>query len=138
VSNKPFFSLIAIVAAVALCVPLANPVYAQKPGISHTTLLKNVLPNTANQEVTVYETTYAPGATNPRHMHPAAVTFYVLSGTGIWQEDGKAPVTLHAGESLFIPTGTVHSHWNPSATEGLRFLEFMVAEKGKGDSIPRP
>ena len=137
-SNKPFFSLIAIVAAVALCVPLANPVYAQKPGISHTTLLKNVLPNTANQEVTVYETTYAPGATNSRHMHPAAVTFYVLSGTGIWQEDGKAPVTLHAGESLFIPTGTVHSHWNPSATDGLRFLEFMVAEKGKGDSIPRP
>jgi quercetin dioxygenase-like cupin family protein len=138
VSDKLIFSLVAIVVAVALGVPLAKPVYAQKTGVSHTTLLKNVLPNTANQEVTVYQTTYAPGGTNPRHMHPAAVTFYVLSGTGVWQEDGKAPVTLHAGESLFVPTGTVHSHWNPSTTEELRFLEFMVAEKGKGDSIPRP
>src|SRR5580658_4388888 len=84
VHHKLLLSLVGIVVAVALGMPLAKSTYAQKTGISHTTLLKNVLPNTANQEVTVYETTYAPGGTNPRHMHPAAVTFYVLSGTGIW------------------------------------------------------
>src|SRR5580700_1950255 len=106
--------------------------------ISHPALLKMLLPDTANLEVAVYETEYAPGGVNPRHLHPAAITFYVVSGTGVWQEDGKPPVTLHAGDSLFVPAGTIHSHWNPSTTDHLRYLEFIVAEKGKGRSIPEP
>jgi quercetin dioxygenase-like cupin family protein len=106
--------------------------------IPHPPLLKMVLPDTENREVAVYEAEYAPGGINPRHLHPAAITFHVLSGTGIWQEEGKSPVTLKAGDSLFVPAGTIHSHWNPSATERLRFLEFIVAEKDKGRSIPNP
>ena len=65
--------------------------------IPHAPLLKMILPGTANQEVAVYETEYAPGGINPRHLHPAAITFHVLSGTGVWQEEGKPPMTLHAG-----------------------------------------
>jgi len=106
--------------------------------IPHPALLKMLLPDTANLEVAVYETEYAPGGVNPRHLHPAAITFYVVSGTGVWQEDGKPPVTLKAGDSLFVPAGTIHSHWNPSASERLRFLEFIAAEKDKGRSIPQP
>lgn len=64
--------------------------------------------------------------------------FHVLSGIGVWQEEGKPPITLRAGDSLLVPAGTIHSHWNPSSTERLRFLEFIVAEKDKGRSIPRP
>jgi quercetin dioxygenase-like cupin family protein len=110
----------------------------QKAGITHTPLLRSELPNSNGQEVTVWDTEYAPGAVNPRHLHPAAITFRVISGTGVWQEDGKPPVTLHAGDSLFAPPGTIHTHWNPSTTERLRFLEFIVAEKGKGGAIPQP
>ena len=106
--------------------------------IPHAPLLKMILPGTANQEVAVYETEYAPGGINPRHLHPAAITFHVLSGTGVWQDEGKPPMTLHAGDSLFVAAGTIHSHWNPSATVNLRFLEFIVAEKDKGRSIPQP
>jgi len=106
--------------------------------IGHPPLLKLDLADTANQEVAVYETVYEPGGINPRHMHPAAITFHVLSGSGIWQEEGKPPVTLKAGDSLFVPAGTIHSHWNPSATDRLRFLEFMVAEKDKGRAVPLP
>jgi quercetin dioxygenase-like cupin family protein len=109
-----------------------------KPGITHVPLLRSVLPGTADQEVIVWDTEYALGAINPRHFHPAAITFHVLFGTGVWQEDGRRPVTLHAGDSLFVAAGTIHSHWNPSATDSLRFLEFIVAEKDKGRSIPRP
>src|SRR3984893_3503826 len=106
--------------------------------IPHPPLLKAVLPGTTNLEVAVYETEYAPGGINPRHLHPAAITFYVVSGTGVWQEDGKAPVPLKARDSLFAPAGTIHSHWNPSASERLRFLEFIAAEKDKARSIPQP
>lgn len=106
--------------------------------VPHAPLLKTLVPDTANQEVAVYHVEYEPGGINPRHFHPAAVTFHVIGGSGIWQEDGKPPVTLQAGDSLFVPAGTVHRHWNPSPTERLRFLEFIVAEKDKGRSIPRP
>lgn len=106
--------------------------------IPHEPLLRRVLPNTANQEVMVFEAEYAPGGINPRHFHPAAITFHILFGTGVFQEDGKQALTVRAGDSLFVPAGTIHSHWNPSTNENLRFLEFIVAEKDKGRSIPRP
>jgi quercetin dioxygenase-like cupin family protein len=122
----------------ALCVAMPASSQQRQGAIPHPPLLKMVLPDTADQEVAVYETEYAPGGINPRHLHPAAITFHVLSGTGVWQEEGKPPVTLKAGDSLFVPAGTIHSHWNPSATERLRFLEFIVAEKDKGRSIPQP
>ena len=131
---------VGVVTMGVLCMLQAAPAASQgKRGvIPHAPLLKTVLPGTANLEVAVYETEYGPGGINPRHLHPAAVTFYVVSGTGVWQEDGKPSVTLHAGDSLFVPAGTIHSHWNPSITDHLRYLEFIVAEKGKGRSIPEP
>jgi quercetin dioxygenase-like cupin family protein len=139
-SRMSLFSATGIAAIGVVCMLQAPPATGEeKRGvIPHAPLLKRVLPDTANQEVAVYETEYAPGGINPRHLHPAAITFHVLSGTGNWQEDGKPPVTLKAGDSLFVPAGTIHSHWNPSTTEPLRFLEFIVAEKDKGRAIPQP
>lgn len=118
--------------------PAASAADQRRGVIPHAPLLKMKVPNTANQEVAVYEAEYEPGGVNPRHLHPAAITFHVLSGSGVWQEEGKSPVTLKAGDSLFVPAGTIHSHWNPSTTDRLRFLEFIVAEKDKGRSIPKP
>jgi quercetin dioxygenase-like cupin family protein len=107
-----------------------------KHGVTHKSLLKSDLEGAAAQEVIVWDTEYAPRAINPSHYHPAAITFHVLSGAGIWQEDGKAPVRLTAGDRLSVPAGTTHSHWNPSRTEKLRFLEFIVGEKGNVQSKP--
>lgn len=111
---------------------------AQKIGVSSSELFVAAVPGAGNTEVTVIDVTYLPGAMNPRHFHPAAVTFHVLSGTPVFLEEGKEPVTLKPGDSLLIPAGTTHSHWNPSKTEGVRWLEFIVAEKGKGRSIRKP
>jgi quercetin dioxygenase-like cupin family protein len=131
--------LVIILALAALSAQPSVSNSAEEPtGITHTPLLKSTLAATPDQEVIVWDTVYAPGAINPRHLHPAAITFHVVSGTGVWQEDGRPPVTLHAGDSLFVPAGTIHSHWNPSKTESLRFIEFIVAEKDKGRSIRLP
>lgn len=122
----------------ALCTLYAPALLAEeRPEISHTLLFRGELPDTSGQEVIVWDTRYAPGALNPRHLHPGAVTFHVLSGTGVWQEDGKPPVTLHAGDSLLVAAGTIHWHWNPSTTEPLRFVEFIVAARGEGRAIPQ-
>ena len=96
------------------------------------------MPDAAGMEATVLDVRYLPGAVNPRHFHPAAVTFYVVSGTPVFQEAGKAPVTLKPGDSLLVPAGTTHAHWNPSKTEGVHWLEFIVAEKGKGRAVRKP
>jgi quercetin dioxygenase-like cupin family protein len=79
----------------------------------------------------VWDREYAPRAINPRHYHRAASTFHIVSGTGIWQEERKGPVTLKAGDGLFTPAGTTHTHWNPDHTESLRFLEFIVRKKDR-------
>jgi quercetin dioxygenase-like cupin family protein len=109
-----------------------------KVGITHKSLLKTDIPGTSGQEVVVWDTEYAPRGINPRHYHPAAITFYVVSGAGVWQEDGKAPIVLKAGDSLFVPAGTTHAHWNPSYTESLRFLEFIAGKKDKLNAEPLP
>ena len=109
-----------------------------KRGIAHTALLRTELANSGGKQVVVWDTEYEPGAINPRHLHPSAITFYVVSGTGVWLEDGKPPITLRAGDSLLVAAGTIHSHWNASSTEHLKFLEFIAADKGKEQAIPLP
>ena len=89
---------------------------AQKIGVSSSELFAAAVPGAGSTEVTVLDVSYLPGAMNPRHFH----------------------MTLKPGDSLLITAGTTHSHWNPSKTEGVRWLEFIVAEKGKGRSIRKP
>jgi quercetin dioxygenase-like cupin family protein len=115
--------------------PKDNP---QKSGVVATDLIVRAVEGVANQEFTVIDVKYAPGGVNRRHFHPAAVTFFIVSGTPVFQEEGKEPITLKPGDSLLVPAGTTHSHWNPSKAEGVRWLEFIVAEKGKGRSIRKP
>ena len=139
---------VAILTLVGVGFAQQNPAYPPHPdmpdatrgkqGITHKALLQTDIAGAVGREVIVWDTEYAPRAINPRHHHPAAITFHVLSGTGIWHEEGREPVTLKAGDSLLTPAGTTHSHWNPSHTEKLRFLEFIVGEKDKARPEPRP
>jgi len=136
-SNLRVFLFSILLATPLSGTPLRSPISAEHPGITHTLLFQGQVSGT-DEQVIVWDTQYAPGAVNPRHLHPAAVTFRVISGTGIWQEETKSPVTLHAGETLLALAGTVHTHWNPSTTEPLRFIELIVAEDSQDRSVPRP
>lgn len=88
------------------------------------------------KEFRVLRTTYAPGGQNPRHYHPSHVVFYVLEGSGVWQEEGKEPVTLKPGDSLHVRPGMIHAHRNASVTEKLVFLEFVIVDKGQRSTVP--
>ena len=90
----------------------------------------------AGKEFRVLRTTYAPGGQNPKHYHPSHVVFYVLEGSGIWQEEGKNAVTLKPGETLHVRPGMVHAHRNASVTEKLVFLEFVIVDKGQRSTVP--
>ena len=109
--------------------PWQAPAHGTAPAHQANLLLTSDLDGVYNKELRVLRTVYPPGAANTKHYHTSHVVFYILEGEGVWQEEGKPPVTLKAGDSLFVAAGTIHAHWNPSATERLRFLEFIVAEK---------
>ena len=123
--------------AFVLCLA-AGAVQAQERGIAPERLVEFDDASLPAKEMRLLRTTYAPGAENPRHYHTSHLVFYVLEGSGIWQEDGKPAVTLKLGDSLHVRPGTVHSHGNASKSEKLVFLEFVIVEKGQRSTVRMP
>jgi quercetin dioxygenase-like cupin family protein len=72
----------------------------------------------------------APGVTAPKHTHPGEEIIYVLEGSLEYEVEGKPPVTLKAGDVLFIPAGTMHSATNVGTGNGAELATYIV-EKGK-------
>lgn len=130
----------------ATCAALVFPVVAgaqslagasgERTGI--TAIARHVFDDATmpGKEFRVLHTTYAPGGQNPKHYHPSHVVFYVLEGSGVWQEEGKDAVTLKPGESLHVRPGMVHAHRNASTTEKLVFLEFVIVDKAQRSTVP--
>jgi len=119
-----------------LLMPLLACAQGERQGISAATLQSFDDATLPGKEFRVMRTTYAPGGQNPKHYHPSHVVFYVLEGSGVWQEEGKEPVTLKPGDSLHARPGTVHAHRNASSTEKLVFLEFVIVDKGQRSTVP--
>jgi quercetin dioxygenase-like cupin family protein len=71
-----------------------------------------------------------PGTTAPRHTHPGEEIIYVLEGTWEYTVEGQPPVTLKAGDVLFIPAGTIHAARNVGTGRGAELATYIV-EKGK-------
>jgi quercetin dioxygenase-like cupin family protein len=122
-------------ALASLLLPILSPAQ-ERVGITAVPLQAFDDASVPGKEFRLLHTTYAPGGQNPKHYHTSHVVFYVLEGTGVWQEEGKPPVTLKAGETLHVRPGTVHAHRNASATEKLVFLEFVVADKDRRSTVP--
>jgi len=122
--------------ALFLFIPFLAGAQGERQGISAATLQSFDDATLPGKEFRVMRTTYAPGGQNPKHYHPSHVVFYVLEGSGVWQEDGKEPLTLKPGDSLHARPGTVHAHRNASGTEKLVFLEFDIHDKGQRSTVP--
>jgi quercetin dioxygenase-like cupin family protein len=67
-----------------------------------------------------------PGVTAPRHTHPGEEIIYVLEGSLEYQVEGKPPVTLKAGDVLFIPAGTIHTAKNVGSGKGAELATYIV------------
>ena len=128
------FTALAVFAV--LMSPSIKSAQAQRIGINAESLHVFDDASMPSKEFRVLRTTYAPGGQNPKHYHPSHVVFYVLEGAGVWQEDGKEPVTLKPGDTLHVRPGMIHSHRNASSSEKLVFLEFVIVEKGQRSTVP--
>ena len=81
--------------------------WAQQPGIKRTDLMQHDL-SVPGREVVQVRVDFAPGVAFPPHSHPGEEIAYVIEGLLEYQLEGRPPVTLKAGDVLFIPAGTVH------------------------------
>jgi quercetin dioxygenase-like cupin family protein len=116
----------ALIAAGGLALHVAR---AQQPGIKRTDLQRHDL-SVPGREVVQVRVELAPGVSFPKHTHPGEEIIYVLEGTWEYTVEGKPPVTLKAGEVLFIPAGTIHSAKNVGSGNGAELATYIV-EKGK-------
>jgi len=102
---------------------------AQQPGIRRTDLQRHDL-GVPGREVVQARVELDPGVAFGRHSHPGEEIIYVIEGSLEYQVEGKPPVTLKAGEVLFIPAGTIHAAKNVGSGNGAELATYVV-EKGK-------
>ena len=98
-------------------------------GVERTDLQQHDL-SIPGREVVQVRVDIAPGVLAPDHSHPGEEIVYVVEGTLEYRLEGKPPVTLKAGEVLFIPAGTVHSARNVGSVNAAELATYIV-EKGK-------
>jgi quercetin dioxygenase-like cupin family protein len=121
--------IIAVAVLIAGGVLAVNMAQSQQAGITRTDLLQHDL-IAPGREVVQVRVDFAPGVGFPSHSHPGEEIAYVIEGVLEYQLEGKPPVTLKAGESLFIPAGTVHSAKNIGNSNAAELATYIV-EKGK-------
>lgn len=115
------FSLLALI--------ISSNASAQQSGIKRTDLQRYDL------SVPGYETVQAridfeAHSAFGKHSHPGEEVIYVLDGILEYEVEGQAPVTLKAGEVLFIPAGVIHAARNNSHAKASELATYIV-EKGK-------
>jgi quercetin dioxygenase-like cupin family protein len=108
---------------------LATDVAQSQPGVTRTELQRHDL-GVPGREVVQVRVDLAPGVAFPPHSHPGEEIIYVIEGEWEYQVEGRPPLTLKAGEVLFIPAGTIHAAKNVGNSNAAELATYIV-EKGK-------
>ena len=119
----------AIIIAVVAVLTLPSSVLAQQTVTGRTELQRHDL-SVPGREMVQVRVDVEKGMSFPQHTHFGEEIIYVLDGLLEYQVAGQQPVTLKAGDVLFIPYGTVHSVKNVGTTKASELATYIV-EKDK-------
>jgi quercetin dioxygenase-like cupin family protein len=125
-NTRRISTVAALLVAGALAPPAAS---AQQPGITRTELQRHNLATPGREAIQV-RIDFAAGAAFGRHTHPGEEIIYVIEGLLEYQVEDKPPITLKAGEVLFVPAGTIHAARNVGSGNAAELGTYLV-EKGK-------
>ena len=135
-SRMKNLQIAAMAALVAGAVLAPAGAQAQQNGVTRTDLQRHDLSAPGREAIQV-RVDLAPGVAFGKHTHPGEEVIYVLEGTLEYQLEDKPPVTLKAGDVLFIPANTVHSARNPGSVTGSELgqaSEHSASEQAAGSS----
>lgn len=108
------------------------PAAAQQPAPARPNLLLKEaitgMPRGDKQEVRVLTATLNPGDRTVLHTHRSPVTVYILEGAFTLEMEGRAPMTIKAGQAYVEPPNVKMIGFNRSATEPMRVVIFYVSD----------
>jgi quercetin dioxygenase-like cupin family protein len=111
------------------CILAVHAARAQQPGTKRKELSRNDMSIPGREAVQV-RVDFDPGVAFPKHTHFGEEIIYVLEGTIQYQIEGQPPVTLKAGDVLFVPAGAPHTAKNVGTVNAAELGTYIV-EKGK-------
>lgn len=139
IKSQLHFRLASVALAVFMIIAVAGIMRAEevKQDAIVASLLTKDLVGIPDKEVVMLTVEYLPGGASRPHRHDANVFLYVLEGTLLTRVDGQDPVTLKPGQTFYESPQDIHRQSaNASRTEPVKFLVFMVKEKGKPATRP--
>ncbi|MDM9648363.1 cupin domain-containing protein [Rhizobium sp. S163] len=119
---------VAVLAAAVSASAAIGPAYAQQP-IKRTDLIDSPI-DVPGHKVVQVRVDFGPGVLAGNHSHPGEEIAYVVKGSVEYALEGRDPVVLHAGQSLFIPSGVKHSARNVGEGSASELATYIV-EEGK-------
>ena len=119
-------AMVALIVGSGLVLPVTP---AQQAGIKRTDLQRHDL-GVPGREVVQVRVELAPGVAFGKHTHPGEEIIYMLEGSLEYEVEGRPPITLRAGDVLFIPARTIHAARNTGRSYGAELATYVV-EKGK-------
>ncbi|VVM42424.1 hypothetical protein PS662_00364 [Pseudomonas fluorescens] len=106
-----------------------TPAKNWQAGLHRTDLLRKDL-DVEGREVIQVLVGFEPGVASPNHSHPGVEVAHVIDGTFEYQLEGQPPITLKAGDSLYIPAGVAHIAKNVG-TKSASELATYIVKKGE-------
>jgi quercetin dioxygenase-like cupin family protein len=98
---------------------------AQFAELKRTNLMQQDL-SVLGREVVQVRVDFPPGAVAAKHSHPGEELVYVIEGALEYELDDQPPITVKAGEVLFIPYGTPHAVKNVGSGNATELATYIV------------
>lgn len=107
-----------------------------RPPAGSNEVLRSPLSGMAGVEVIVSDVVIPPNSQVARHYHPGEEFLYLIEGSAIHIEEGKADLPLNAGDSYTIPPRAIHAP--KGGPDGARAIVFRVHVAGQPERIAAP
>jgi len=104
--------------------------------VKRTMLIKTDLAGEEGKEGGMWLTEIAPGKASGKHYHLVHEFIYVLEGEGRFEVEGKPPVTMQAGDAVYMAPGQARNTTNARTSDPAKALVVYVGEKGQPLVVP--
>jgi quercetin dioxygenase-like cupin family protein len=125
-----------IVSGAAIAAIAVTAAWAQEaPRFQPKAYFETPLEKDPARQVRLQNVVMPPGSANQFHRHPGDQWWAVQEGEVTFTVKGQPPRVLKAGDSVYIPRGTVHRNQNLT-DKPARSIELNITDKDKPQTEP--
>src|SRR5262245_34229084 len=128
--NKLIVPSIIVASGMVAAAALSQQATPPAAGFQAKPYFQMPLEKDASRVVRMQSVVIPPGAGNQFHRHPGDQWWAVQEGEVTFTVKGEAPRILKAGDTVYVPRGTVHRNQNLSNAPA-RSIEVNVTDKDK-------